>query len=170
VLNFDGSQAIGFLIDNVPAGIGYMLTFMADDGDGGEACSGTATVSVTAQQTESVDVTAQCTGAPYVPTGYGSLDVWATLPASASFSQAAFVVTGPGGLEAQNTVTVTGNGLHFTLNAIPAGTGQVLTLNATSSDGSVTCSASSTFNIIANQTSEAMLSPQCEQSGSAAGH
>ena len=86
---------------------------------------------------------------------------WATLPKGVSFAGAQFVLTGPGGVEAQDTVVVNGPGLHFTLQQVPAGAGQTLTITAVSSDGSEMCTASSMFNILANQTSETMLTPQC---------
>jgi hypothetical protein len=160
--DFSGSQAVGFLIDNVPPGNGYTLTVTASSGDGGEVCSGSASINVAAQTIVPVSVTAQCTGAPFVPSGYGSLDVWATLPKGVSFTGAQFVLTGPGGVEDQDTVAVNGTGLHFTLQQVPAGSGQMLTLTAVSSDGSERCTASSMFDILANQTSETMLSPQCQ--------
>jgi hypothetical protein len=159
-LNFDGSQAIGFLIDNVPAGSGYTLTFTADSGTG-EMCSGSAAVDVAAQMTAPVDVTAQCTGAPPPPAGFGSLEVWASLPQNVTFSGANFVLMGPTGVEAMNSVVVDGASLHFTLQAVPAGAGQTLTLNAMTRDGSKTCTATSEFTVVANQTTETMLAPVC---------
>lgn len=165
-LDFDGSQAIGFLIDSVPAGAGYTLSFTASNGDGGEACSGSTSVDVTAQHTTPVNVTAQCTGAPYVPTGYGGLDIWTTLPTGVSFAGLEYVLMGPAGIEAHDAVVVNTSGIHFTLQAIPAGTGQTITLTAPSTDGSETCSATSTFDIVANQTSEAMLTMVCQKTAS----
>jgi hypothetical protein len=159
-LDFDGSQAIGFLIDDVPAGTGYVLSLTASS-DGGEVCSGSTPVTVAAQMTAPVDLTAQCTGAPVVPTGYGSLDVWATFPEGVPFSGAEFVLTGPGGVEDQAAVAVSGAGLHFTLQQVPAGAGQTLTLTAVSTDGSETCTGRSMFDILANQASETRLVPAC---------
>ncbi len=162
-LDFDGSQAIGFLIDGVPAGDGYTLTFTASSSDGAEMCSGSATVNVTAQMAAPVDVTAQCTGeaAAPAPVGYGALDVWAALPQGVSFAAATFVLMGPAGVEANGSVAVDGANLHFTLQQVPAGTGQSITLDAVSTDGSETCMAVSAFAIVANQTSETMLTPVC---------
>jgi hypothetical protein len=158
-LNFDGSQEIGFLINDVPPGSGYMLTFNASSGSG-EVCGGSTSVDVAAQMTATANVTAQCTGAPYVPTGYGSVDVWAALPPSVKFATADIILIGPAGVEDSSSVMVGGTGLHFTLKQVPAGQGQMLSLTAMSSDGH-TCTAASTFNVVANQTAETMLSASC---------
>jgi len=159
-LDFDGSQAIGFLIDDVPPGDGYTLSVMASS-DGGEVCDGSTSLTVTAQMTTPVDVTAQCTGAPYVPTGYGALEVWATLPSGISFAGAEFVLQGPAGVEDTDAVAVDGAGLHFILQQVPAGPGQMLSLTAVANDNLEKCTATSTFAITANQTAEVMLTPTC---------
>jgi hypothetical protein len=121
---------------------------------------------VTANQTNNIDLVAQCSGAPPVmpaPSGYGTLDVWVTLPMGVSLASAECVLTGPAGVEAQSPVNVKGNSsLHFQLNNIPAGKGQMLTINATAVGGTAICSAMSTFDILANQTSETRLLFACE--------
>jgi hypothetical protein len=159
-IDFDGSQAVEFLIDSVPAGDGYVLSVMASN-DGGESCMGSKTLSVATGQEVSVDVTATCTGAPYVPSGYGSLEVFATPPAGVSLASAQCVVTGPAGSEANLPVAVNGTeGIHFVLMVIPAGASQELSLTAQTSTGK-TCSAASPFDIVANQVSEAHVYFQC---------
>src|ERR1700722_7815115 len=108
-----------------------------------------------------VDVTAQCTGAPYVPDGYGSLDVWANFPAGAFISTMAYVLQGPAGVESQGTVNVGSPGVHFTLHDIPDGAGQTLSITAQSTDGAETCAATSKSDIVANQTAETTLTMTC---------
>ena len=160
MLDFDGSQVIGFLIDAVPAGTGYMLSVSASS-DGGEMCSGMTSVDVTAQKIASVDLTANCTGAPYVPDGYGSLDVWVNFPGNYSFASLAYLLQGPAGIEAQGTVDISGQGVHFTLDDVPSGAGQTLSLTAQSTDGAQTCGASSQSEIVANQTATTTLTLTC---------
>jgi hypothetical protein len=162
-LDFEGIQEIAFAIDDVPAGSGYTLAFTAGAGDGGESCSGSTTFDVTASATAMVNVTATCTGAPYVPDGYGSIEVWVTPPAGVSLGSAACTLTGPAGVEAQDNLTVNGTeGIHFTLQSVPSGAGQLLSLTATTSDGGKTCTASKTLDVTANQMAEAMVTLQCQ--------
>lgn len=167
-IDFAGSQAIGFLITKVPAGGGYALMFTATDGDGGESCAGMTTVSVTANQTTTVNLDATCTGGPYVPIGYGTIDVWVSTPAETSLSEASFSLTGPAGIEAQSgtggvpALTVSGTaGIHFTLDRVPAGNGQVLSFTADTTTGQK-CEASAAVNVAVNATAEAMLNFVCQ--------
>jgi hypothetical protein len=161
-MDFDPVQAISFPIDNVPAGSGYNLAIQASAGDGGtEMCTASAPVDVTAQSSVPVQMTAQCTGVPYMPSGFGTLDVWANLPGGVTVTSAGFVVSGPGGVEAQKTVDVTGAGLHFTLQNVPSGMGEVISLTAVSTDGTQTCNTSTQFDIAAGQTKVVMLTFQC---------
>jgi hypothetical protein len=170
--DFPDVQEVAFYIADVPAGTGYMLTVLASSGDSGEACNASTMLDVTANQTNNVDLVAQCTGAPPVPTGYGALDVWATLPAGVSLASAECVLTGPAGVEAQSPLKVSGSSsLHFQLNNIPAGKGQMLTINANGVGGTMMCSAMSTFDILPNKTSETTLLFRCEATPSGgAGH
>jgi hypothetical protein len=162
--DFEDVQEVAFYIADVPPGTGYTLTVLAGSGDGGEACNASTMLDVTANQTKSVDLVAQCTGAPpIVATGYGSLDVWATLPMGVSLATASCVLTGPAGVEAQAPVNVSGSSsLHFGLNNVPAGKGQMLTITGTVVGGTETCTATSSFDILVNQTSETTLLLRCQ--------
>jgi hypothetical protein len=162
MLDFAGSQAIGFIITSVPAGPGYMLSFTATDGDGGESCMGSTTVDVVANKTATVNVEASCTGGPYVPIGYGLIDAWVTTPPQVSLSSASFSLTGPAGVEANQSLTVSGSAsVHFGLKQVPAGDGQVLAITATTTTGQK-CEASAAINVDVNATAEAMLNLTCQ--------
>ncbi|MGH7435750.1 MAG: hypothetical protein ACRENE_08750 [Polyangiaceae bacterium] len=52
----------------------------------------------------------------------------------------------------QDTLTLQGGAPSFTLGNVPVGTGEVVDLIATSTDGAQTCSASVTFDVLAGQT------------------
>lgn len=163
MLDFQGSQAIGFLIDNVPAGSGYALSFTASAGDGGESCTASTSVEVMAQKTASVDLTATCAGGPYVPSGYGTIDTWVSLPAGISLATAHCTLTGPAGIEVDAPITVSGSsGLHFGLQQVPAGPAQVLVVTATATNGE-TCQAPKAVDVVANQTTQATLPLQCQR-------
>lgn len=166
----NGVQEVAFLVDSLPPGSGYMLK-IAGSNTTGESCSGTYSFDVMPQQGATVNVMANCTGAPYVPDGYGSVDVWATLPAGLAFSSVSVLLNGPAGAEVQDTITVAAGGVHFTLNMVPSGMGQVLQLSAVTTDGSQTCVANSSFDVTADMQATTTLSSfQCNPTTSAGGH
>ncbi len=161
-LDFQGSQAIGFLIESVPSGM-YVISFTATDGDGGmESCMGSTTVTVTAPQTAMVDLTGTCSGGPYVPIGFGTIETFVSLPTGISLASAACVLAGPAGLEAQHALTVAGtSGLHFLLTQVPAGDGQVLSVTGMATNGDV-CSVSKSVDVAVGQTTQATIHILCE--------
>jgi hypothetical protein len=160
-LDFMGSQAIGFLINGVPPGT-YQIAFTATDADGGESCMGSTTIVVQPGKTATANLEASCVGGPYVPSGYGLVDTWVTLPRGVSLTAATCTLTGPAGLEVPDfALTPMGSSdLHFGLKMVPAGPGQVLVINGTASDGT-NCENSIAVDVVANQTAEAMLTLVC---------
>jgi hypothetical protein len=161
-LDFQGSQAIGFLIESVPSGM-YTISFTATDGDGGmESCMGSTTVTVAAPQTAMVDLTGTCSGGPYVPIGFGTIETFLSLPTGISLASAACILAGPAGLEAQEALTVAGSsGLHFLLDHVPAGDGQVLSITGMATNGDV-CSVSKSVDVAIGQTAQATIHLLCE--------
>lgn len=164
-LDFQGSQAIGFLIEGVPAGSGYTLAFTATDGADaglGESCTGSTSIVVTAEKTSMVDLVATCTGGPYVPMGYGTVDTWVSFPRGLSLAAAACSLIGPAGIETNGPVEVSGTSdLHFALQHVPAGDRQVITITASASNGEQ-CEANAPIDVGASATAEAMLLLQCK--------
>jgi hypothetical protein len=161
-LNFDGSQAVGFLLGSIPVGSGYELSFTASDADGGESCAGSTTFAVGAKKTTMVMLDATCIGGPYVPTGFGAIDAWVAVPHGVTLTGATCSLAGPAGIEVDQSLTVssTGGGLHFGLMSVPAGTGQVLSIGGQTSTG-LKCATSMAVDVAANATAEAMLSLVC---------
>jgi hypothetical protein len=162
MLNFDGSQAVGFLLGSIPVGSGYQLSLTASDADGGESCTGSTTFEVTANKTTMIMLDATCIGGPYVPTGYGAIDAWVAVPNDVMLTTASCSLAGPAGIEANAELTDggTSGGLHFGLTHIPAGTGQVLSIGAQTTTG-LKCAASAAIDVAANTTAEAMLALVC---------
>jgi hypothetical protein len=162
MLDFEGSQAVGFLINDVPAG-SYTLAFTATNGDGGESCSGTTSIAVQAGTIAMVNLDATCVGGPYVPTGYGSIDTWVSVPMGTTVTAATCTLTGPAGTEVPGRPLMwsSGSGLHFELTQIPAGPGQVLVISGAATDGK-TCENSIAVDVTANETAEAMLELVCK--------
>lgn len=181
--SFAGSQVLEFVLENVPAAPGYELDVTTSSPDGSATCAASESFVVLAGMTAHVLVGPQCSGSaalfapsspqtslpdasasapPSMPSPpgtpeLGSVSVSATLPAISSFSTVACELTGPNGLDFRDTLPVTSSALQFAIQNIPAGMGDALTLTATSTDGSETCRASSTFDILAQQATETTL-------------
>lgn len=162
MLDFQGSQAVGFFLGSIPVGSGYELSFTASDGDGGESCSGMTTFAVNASKTTMVNLDATCVGGPYVPTGFGALDAWVAVPNDVTLSTASFTLAGPAGIEANSPLMLSGaaGGIHFGLTNIPAGAGQVLSIGGQTTSG-LKCATSMAVDITASATAEAKLSLVC---------
>jgi phospholipase C len=59
-VNVQNSQAISFLVGNIPAGAGYSISLTGTSTSGSVSCAGSATFSVTARTTTKVSVPLQC--------------------------------------------------------------------------------------------------------------
>jgi hypothetical protein len=115
-------------------------------------CAGTETVSL--------DATAPPPPPP-APPAPGSVTVRAQLPAVGSFSTVRCELQAPGEILLTESLAVNGPSLNFTLENVPAGMDDTLALTMTSTDGTETCSASSTFDVLAQQTTATALLFQC---------
>jgi hypothetical protein len=163
MLDFQGSQAVGFFLGSIPVGAGYELSFTASDADGGESCAGSTTFAVNADKTTTVSLDATCTGGPYVPIGFGSIDAWVAVPDTETLASASFSLAGPAGIEANNQALMgpfAAGGIHFGLQNLPAGPGQVLSISAQTTTG-LKCVQSTAIDIAVNATAEAKLSLVC---------
>ncbi|MGH7438791.1 MAG: hypothetical protein ACRENE_24150 [Polyangiaceae bacterium] len=163
MLDFQGSQAVGFLLGSIPAGTGYELSLTASGEDGGESCSGSTTFAVKANETTMITLDATCVGGPYVPSGYGSVDAWVAVPNGEALSVASLSLLGPAGVEADSPLQVSdagGGGLHFGLKNIPVGSGHVLAVTGQTTTG-LKCDASLSVDVSANATAEAKLNLIC---------
>ncbi len=123
--------------------------------------TGTGTGTAPPPPTQSSLPDAAASDAPPPPPQLGSLDASATLPAGLSFSTALCELTGPSGLDFRDTLTLTSNAMQFAIQNIPAGTGDSLNLTATSTDGSETCRAMTTFDILPHQPTSTTLFFTC---------
>src|SRR5690242_15118778 len=76
----------------------------------------------------------------------GQLQVALQLANGTTVSSASFAITGPGGFTKSGSLNVANSGtISATIGGLPAGNGYSITLSATSTDGSTSCSGSASF-------------------------
>jgi hypothetical protein len=111
-------------------------------------------------------------GTPGDPEGVGSVGMQLLIPGGANLGPIAWTIAGPGGAPTvvrSGTVQVLySNAIMFVVADIPAGTGYVATLTATSTNGSVRCAGSSAFDISAGATTSTSVLMQCSSTPSGA--
>jgi hypothetical protein len=92
----------------------------------------------------------------------GAVTVALTLSPGVTVNTVSYSITGNGITAVTGNIDVT-NSAHATalVSGIPAGNGYLLTMNATSTDGKTTCTGTTNFNVIANQTASATVVLQC---------
>src|SRR5579883_890300 len=112
-------------------------------------------------------------GAGSAAQGTGTVGMDLTLPGGAVINTVNWTVTGPNGA---STVVQTGSvavgnssSVSFLVGGIPAGAGYSIALSGQSTDGSVTCSGSSAFNVTARTTTNVSVQLQCSSAAADAG-
>ncbi|MEI9935641.1 MAG: 5'-nucleotidase C-terminal domain-containing protein [Pseudomonadota bacterium] len=94
--------------------------------------------------------------------GEGSLEL--TLASGATLTSVSYTIIGPasysktGSLDVSNSSTISG-----LIGGIPAGSGYAITLSASSTDSSLTCGGSATFNVTARQTTAVSVAVTCKE-------
>jgi hypothetical protein len=85
-----------------------------------------------------------------------------TLPGGETVNTVNYTITGPNGFTLSNSVSVQNSTtISFSVGGIPVGTGYSVTISGTSVDGTVTCSGSATFSIVAQTTTTVTDTLQC---------
>jgi hypothetical protein len=109
-----------------------------------------------------------CSGGGAVPEAggienSGSIGLKLTLATGEEINTVSYTVTGPGGFVQTGTLDVSNSSiLTAVIGGLPAGTGYVITLTATSSDGGpATCVGTATFNVVANTTTTVPVTLRC---------
>jgi len=94
----------------------------------------------------------------------GSVGLDLQLAPGQNLNQVAYAIVGPGGFSKSGTVDLSSSTrVSALISGLPQGTGFSITLTGTTVDGSVTCSGSATFNIVAHQTTTAAVSLTCHE-------
>jgi hypothetical protein len=108
-----------------------------------------------------------CGDAPSAPvedsgSGNGSIALGLTGTAL-SFSSATYTMTGPASFNKTGSLTATNGVLSGLIGGVPAGAGYMLALTATTTDGSVTCTGSATFDVIGHTTTSVNIPMVCRE-------
>lgn len=107
-----------------------------------------------------------------VPGEVGKLDLAVQLSPGTKLGQARYEITGPRGFSKSGALDVrSSKTLSATIGGLPAGSGYSVTLTATATDGSTTCSGSATFDVVAGRVTSVTVHLSCgasSGSGSAA--
>jgi phospholipase C len=103
----------------------------------------------------------------------GTVGMQLTLPAGEQVNTVSWTITGPSVASTvvqSGTVNVANSqSISFEVGGIPAGTGYSIALSAVTSDGTATCSGSTTFAIAARTTTNVSVQLQCATAPSEAG-
>src|SRR5580698_5721870 len=87
-----------------------------------------------------------------------------TLPGGETVNTVSYAITGPNGFTESNSVPVQNSTtISFLVGGIPVGNNYSVTISGTSTDGSVTCSGSATFSVVAHTTTTVTDILQCTQ-------
>jgi hypothetical protein len=94
---------------------------------------------------------------------YGSVRLALSTNTTVDIATASYTITGPGGYMHGGTVSATGGVLSGLVGGIPAGTGFSIALSGTSTDSTVTCSGTATFDVVTHQTTEVTVPLLCRE-------
>src|SRR5271167_4767042 len=93
-----------------------------------------------------------------------------TLPGGETINTVTYTITGPNAFTETNSVPVQNSTtISFLVGGIPVGNNYSVTISGTSVDGSVTCSGSATFSVVAHTTTTVTDTLQCTQTVGEAG-
>jgi hypothetical protein len=93
-----------------------------------------------------------------------------TLPGGETVNTVNYTITGPNGFALGNSVSVQNSTtISFSVGGIPAGNNYLVTISGASVDGTVTCSGSATFSIVAKMTTTVTDTLQCNPTVGEAG-
>jgi hypothetical protein len=101
-------------------------------------------------------------GAASQATETGQVGMELTLPGGETINTVNYTITGPNGFTRSNSVPVQNSTtISFTVGGIPAGNNYSITISGASADGTVTCSGSATFSVVAQMTTTVTDTLQC---------
>jgi hypothetical protein len=95
----------------------------------------------------------------------GSVRLALSMDSTVPISMATYTLTGPASFMKSGIITSTGGGaLSGLIGGVPAGTGYHVSLDGVATDGTVSCSGTQTFNIIAHTTTPVTVPLVCRES------
>jgi hypothetical protein len=100
----------------------------------------------------------------------GQVGFKVTLPGGQTLNSINYTITGPNGFTQSSSVPVQNSTtISFVVGGIPAGNNYSVTISGTSTDGTVTCSGSATFSVVAHTTTSVTDTLQCNSAVAEAG-
>jgi hypothetical protein len=170
-LTFMPTRDVSFGIDKVPATDGYNLDVTLTSPDGANVCTSSAQFGVTAGMTSTVVLIPHCSQQPSQSPPSSVLQLTVDLPSGITIPSLDFTLSGASGFRMHDTWNVKNDSaLLFVVQNIPAGTGDAISLSATTSDGTQECTAGTTLSFEANTTTEATLVLQCQAIAGSGSH
>jgi Bacterial Ig domain len=94
--------------------------------------------------------------------GNGSISLGLT-GTSLSFASASYTMSGPASYSKTGMLTASNGVLSGLIGGVPAGAGYMISLNATTADGSVTCTGSGNFDVIGHTTTSVNIPMVCRE-------
>jgi hypothetical protein len=94
--------------------------------------------------------------------GFGEIGIALQLPSGTTIQTVTYSITGPNGFARNGTIDVSGSTqVAALISGIPAGTGYQITLGATTTDASATCSGSSSFDVMPRKITSTVVAMAC---------
>jgi hypothetical protein len=171
MLTFPATRDVSFGIDKVPATDGYNLDVTLTSPDGANVCTSSAQFGVTADMISTVVLIPHCSQPPAQAPANSTLQLTVDLPSGITIPSLDFTLSGANGFRMHDTWDVTNDSaLLFVVQNIPAGTGDAISLSATTSDGTQACTGGTTLTFEPNTTTKATLVLLCQATSGGAGH
>jgi hypothetical protein len=99
----------------------------------------------------------------------GELGLKLTFPGGETINSITYTITGNGFTVSKSVPVQNSTSINFVVGGIPAGNGYSITISGTSVDGTVTCSGSATFSVVAQTTTTVTDALQCKATAPDAG-
>jgi hypothetical protein len=105
---------------------------------------------------------APAASSPPQPPQHGTIVVSVEITSGVSITTVDTELTGPNGLDVRDSLDTHGGSFRFNYENVPVAMGDMITVHATTADGSEECTAQSTLDVIANQSTETTLFLRCQ--------
>jgi hypothetical protein len=173
-VDFPSTGSIAFDIDDVPPADIYNLDLTVTSPDGTNVCTSSGQFGVAESMATILVLVPHCSNPPAPVPQVGTLELSVDFPASVPITTLSFSIEGPGGASMPQSWGVAGDGgggtVTFVLMNVPVESGEMVSLQAMSSDGTEACSATSQLSIVADSTTKDHVVLLCMSVEGAAAH
>jgi hypothetical protein len=170
-LSLDGSNDVTFVVEAVPPSDGgYTISVQVTSPDGLESCTSSAQFSIAGMVTTNLVLVPHCSAPEPASAALGTLAATVDFPAGIAITLLDTTFSDPNGFILHESWSVASDSaLLVALPDVPAGAGETFAVQATSADGGEFCSATSTFEVVASETTKVTLVIQCGASDASPG-